>query len=85
MIEHGKNVTKTREIKYVRKTMDLLEIIYFDGDGNDSMSTKEGEKTPIFLATWLQICGVCVNSSIVDEGAQVKTIPLQGSGLVTYN
>lgn len=48
------------------------------------MLTKEGEKTPIFLAMWLQIRGVCVNSSIVDEGAQVKTSPQQGSGLVTY-
>lgn len=49
------------------------------------MLTKEGEKNPMFLAMWLQICGVCVNPSILDEGAQVKTNPLQGSGLVTYN
>jgi hypothetical protein len=42
------------------------------------MLTKEGEKTPILLAMWFQICGVCVNSSIVDEWARVKTSPPQG-------
>ena len=37
------------------------------------------------LQTWLGVCRVYINSSIVDEGALIETSPLQDQGLIHPN